>query len=316
MSDVSAQRKQPSTSAKQPSGSSRTSTQRVAAARARQAVERRRRRLLLIGVPVLAIVLVIGIFIVVKATTDEGSPKSGAEASQAPTSLTDEVTSVPAETLDRVGAGTGSVRPNAIDAPPSTQDGKPLVTYVGAEYCPYCAAQRWPLAVALSRFGTLSDLGETTSSANDIYPRTPTLSFHGAKYDSPQVALDAKELASNEVIGGKYAPLDTLNAEEQKLFDTYNAPPYVNSTGSIPFLDIGNKYVMAGSSFDPRILQGKTHAQIAAALADPNSPIAQAVDGSANTITAAICNTTKQQPANVCNSAGVTAAAAELSSGQ
>jgi len=33
------------------------------------------------------------------------------------------------------------------------------VVYIGAEYCPYCAVERWPLIVALNRFGTLTNLG-------------------------------------------------------------------------------------------------------------------------------------------------------------
>ena len=39
-----------------------------------------------------------------------------------------------------------------------TADGKPLVLYVGAEYCPYCAAERCAMVQALSRFGTFSNL--------------------------------------------------------------------------------------------------------------------------------------------------------------
>ena len=35
---------------------------------------------------------------------------------------------------------------------------KPELLYIGAEYCPYCAASRWPLIIALSRFGTFKGL--------------------------------------------------------------------------------------------------------------------------------------------------------------
>ena len=38
--------------------------------------------------------------------------------------------------------------------PALTSGGKPEILYVGAEYCPYCAAERWAMVVALSRFGT------------------------------------------------------------------------------------------------------------------------------------------------------------------
>jgi hypothetical protein len=60
------------------------------------------------------------------------------------------------------------------------------------------------------------------------------------------------------------------------------------------------------------VLQGKTQAQIAAALSDPNSAIAKAVDGTANLITAAVCQLTNGQPGAVCQSSGVTTATAAL----
>jgi hypothetical protein len=60
------------------------------------------------------------------------------------------------------------------------------------------------------------------------------------------------------------------------------------------------------------VLLGKTQTKIAAALADPNSAIAKAVDGTANLITAAICQITNGQPGAVCQSPGVTAATAAL----
>ena len=67
--------------------------------------------------------------------------------------------------------------------------GKPRVLYVGAEYCPYCAAQRWAVAAALSRFGTFADLSETASATDDIHPDTATLSFHGSSYTSEYVPV-------------------------------------------------------------------------------------------------------------------------------
>lgn len=42
--------------------------------------------------------------------------------------------------------------------------------------------------------------------------------------------------------------------------------------------------------------------QVALALHDPASPIAQGADGAANMITAAICKLTENQPARVCAS--------------
>ena len=42
------------------------------------------------------------------------------------------------------------------------------------------AAERWPLAVALSHFGAWSHLGAARPSATDIFPNTATLSFRTA----------------------------------------------------------------------------------------------------------------------------------------
>src|SRR5205823_15010475 len=43
--------------------------------------------------------------------------------------------------------------------------GKPEVLYIGAEYCPFCAAERWSLVYALARFGTFKGLLLSTSSS-------------------------------------------------------------------------------------------------------------------------------------------------------
>ena len=119
---------------------------------------------------------------------------------------------------------------------------------------------------------------------------------------------------SNRLYNGT-TPLDTLPDADQKIFDTYNKPPYVDSAGGIPFANIGGKYVTSGASFSPELLEGKSRAEIAAALSDPSSDIAKAVVANANVLTAAICEATGNKPA-VCTSAGVQAGAAALAKGQ
>jgi thiol-disulfide isomerase/thioredoxin len=290
----------------------RLAEQRAAAAQARRAAARRRRLLLTVGLPSTLVVVVVAVLAVVTLATGAGGPKSGEAASAAASSVVAQVASVPANVLDEVGVGTASAKPTTITAPALTSGGKPEVLYIGAEYCPYCAAERWAVAVALSRFGTFTGLGETASSPSDVFPNTATLRFHGASYASDYLSFTGKEIQSNQVVNGKYAPLDTLSSTQQALFDKYDAPPYTTSAGSIPFIDIGGRYLISGASYDAQVLQGKTQAQIAAALSDPNSAIAKAIDGTANLITAAVCQLTNGQPAAVCQSSGVTTATAAL----
>jgi hypothetical protein len=117
-----------------------------------------------------------------------------------------------------------------------TDAGKPLIVYLGAEYCPYCAAERWAMVAALSRFGTFTNLGQTHSSSTDVFPDTPTLSCHGASYTSQYLAFQGVEMQSNQPQGNGYAPLDTPTAAQQQLLKTYDAPPYVpaNAAGVDP----------------------------------------------------------------------------------
>jgi thiol-disulfide isomerase/thioredoxin len=243
---------------------------------------------------------------VVKVTSSAGSPKSGQAAQAADAAVVSMVRSVPQSVLDTVGTGTVRTLPKAISGAALTEGGKPSVLYVGAEYCPYCATERWAVAVALSRFGSFTNLGETSSSPSDVYPNTATLTFHGAGYSSKYLAFTGKETQSNQVVNVGYATLDTLTAAEQALVDKYDP------SQGIPFIDIGGKYVISGASYDPAVLQGKTQAQIAAALSAPSSAIANGVDGTANVITAALCAATGGKPANVCTAPGVVQATARL----
>jgi hypothetical protein len=225
---------------------------------------------------------------------------------------------VPSDVLNQIGLGKVDTLPKAITGQPAlTAGGKPLVVYVGAEYCPYCAAQRWGMVVALSRFGSFTGLKTTSSASADVFPNTATLSFHGATYTSDYLTFQGVETSSNVRQGSGYAPLDTLTAQQSQLLNTYDAPPYVaaGSAGSIPFIDFGNKFIMSGASISPQLLAGKSASDIATALSDPSSPIAQAVNGSANAFTAAICQVTGGQPGAVCTSPAVTAYQGKLGAG-
>ena len=270
-------------------------------------------------VPVVLVLAVIATMVVIKATGGSASPSSShlSSAATSPsgqtgaTALSSAVAAdltVPATTLAAVGSPSGDSLPTAVSGASilKDQDGKPIVTYVGAEYCPYCAAERWAMAVALSRLGTFTNLSATHSASNDVYPNTQTLSFYGSSYSSPYVDFEPVEEATNQVVNGSYQTLQTPTAAQSALLSKYD------SAGSIPFLDIANKYVVTGSSYSPQVLQGLSRDQIAAQLSDPSSAVAQAIDGTANDITAAICNVTGNQPSSVCNTPAIAAIAKKL----
>ena len=140
--------------------------------------------------------------------------------------------------------------------------------------------------MALAHFGDWSQLGVTKSAATDVYPDTATLSFRTVRYSSTQLTLRTTELTDN----AGHA-LQGPTSLDRQLIGQYDVPPYVNSadqSGAVPFLDIGNRYVLAGAQYDPQVLAGLSAAQIAAQLRNPSSPVAQAIDGSAQVIVAAI----------------------------
>jgi hypothetical protein len=281
--------------------------ERIAAQQAAARRAERRRQLLLAGGSVAAVLIIVVAFIVIKAVTKPSAGPVGSAATAAV--VENNLAAVPATTLDKVGTGTtyaSAIQTIHTAATPLTQGGKPEIVYVGAEYCPFCAAERWSLVTALSRFGTFSGLGLIHSSPTDTDPNTPTLTFYKSTYTSKYLVFQTTEAQTVS-----RATLQPLTALDNQIMKKYDVPPYVPSSassGSFPFVDFGNKYVIDGASYDPAVLKGMTWTQVAAALKDPTSPVAKSADGAANLITAAICKLTGGQPGNVCTSAGVTAA--------
>lgn len=260
--------------------------ERMAAERAaRQRAEKRRRMLIALG-SVTAVLATAATLVTISLTKSPAHVT--ASESAAPAAVARQVTSVPASTLTRVSPGQAvtPLHQVASSGPPLTVNGKPAIVFVSEESCPFCAAERWSLTVALSHFGTWDHLGVTSSAANDIFPNTATLSYRTAQYHSSQLTLQTTELTDN----AGHA-LQAATSLDRQLIGQYDVPPYVNSadqSGAVPFLDIGNRYILAGAQYDPQVLAGLSATQIAADLRDPSSPVAQAIDGSANVIIAAI----------------------------
>lgn len=192
--------------------------------------------------------------------------------------------------IDAVGTGGQSVPMTKVSGAALTSGGKPEVLYLGAEWCPYCAAERWAMVVALDHFGSFSNLGFTTSSSSDVFPNTHTLSFYRSSYASTYVDFVSVELQDRN-----RNDLQTPNAQQNQLMQNYNPE------GSIPFMDFGNQYKMVGQGVPPNPLQNLSWQQIASALANANSPVTKAVVGNANYLTAGICKLPGTSGAPICS---------------
>lgn len=272
----------------------------------------------------LVVVVVVALVIIKVASGGSTSPGKTAFQPVSSTVMT-ELATVPASVFNSVGV----TSPVSSVTPPEPVSGQteltatnasgqkvPEVLYMGAEYCPYCAAQRWATIVALSRFGTWSGLGNMSSLSTDIYPNTPTFTFRKAKYTSKYLVFKSVELYTNYLSASDgYVKLQKPTSQEEAEINKYDTTKFIteftSSTqdGSIPFITFANKFLAAGASYNPQTLAGTSRDAIAGALDNATSPITQAIIASANYQTAAICTLTGQQPSNVCTSAGVKTAA-------
>jgi hypothetical protein len=251
----------------------------------------------MLGSAGVAVVVLVVLSIVLGKVLSKSTPQAPATNAALPASVQANFSSVPASTLSAVGLGsyvTGSIRPGS--GPVLTSGGKPEMLYIGAEWCPYCAAERWAMAVALSRFGTFSPLRGIHSSATDVYPNTATLTFAPSTYTSKYLVFSPVETQTVS-----HQPLQSVTPGQEAVWAKFEPNP---SQRGFPFISIGNQFI-AAATYNPQVLQGLTWSQIAADLHNPASPVAKGANGSANAFTAAICKITGEQPASVCTAAPI-----------
>lgn len=195
--------------------------------------------------------------------------------------------------LQKVGIGTITKKMRYVNGQPiADASGKPVFLFVGAEFCPFCAAQRWATIVALSRFGTFGQLTPVTT----VEAGLPSFSFHHITYQSDLIELQTREIKDNQFPFPQ--PYETMTPLQSQLVQKYDVPP----NAGIPFVDVNNKYVSVGSYYDPDDLQVSSYREVNNQLHAPQSKIAQGIYGSANYLTAAICEVTSDKPASVCTS--------------
>ncbi|MHB8457628.1 MAG: DUF929 family protein [Acidimicrobiales bacterium] len=291
----------------------------------------------------------LAVVIIILVSTLSSSPKAGKGDNPwvkpfTDTAVTNAIQRLPAKDFAQAGSGSamGTIPSKAstngllkLSGPKLTQGGKPLIVYLGSEFCPYCAATRWPFTIALGRFGKFTGLQLTASSPLDIYHLTPTLTFAKAHYSSPYIALSTTEQLTNhcpnaDVIANPgysstpaqyfpskfacknnaYVPLQTPSPMVSKLASSVdtNAKFGAGNGGGIPFIDFGGVYAEDGAIYIPGLLHGVKWNQIVAAMSQPTIGIGQQVLQAANRYTAMICNIDGGKPGSVCNSSVIKAA--------
>ncbi len=284
------------------------------------AVRRPATSLLTWGTVALVLVIVV-VLVVIKLTGTPAvsTPSAAVTPSPAPPGVVKAVTEIPPSVYDAVGVRSSEaalIPPVLLHGQPAlTVDGKPEVVFVGDEFCPYCAAQRWALVAALSRFGSFGDtLYATQSGSNEAFPGTPTFTFDGTRYRSKYLAVTLVERYGDQknAAGTAYAPLEHPNSTVRALLAKYDHATGGSPGGVVPFVDVANKAIVAGGQFSPSVLQQLSANEIASGLTDARDPATQAIVASANYLTAAICEADGQVPARVCSSPGVGAAAHAL----
>lgn len=247
----------------------------------------------LVGVVLLVVLVGVGIIAFIanqqRPTTESATPE-----------VWERITSIDPQTRATVASGSADERVrtamfNVQNKPPVLQGPteKPQVFYLGGEYCPFCGGQRWAMVVALSQFGTFSQLEPVITSESAV----PTYTFHKGTYTSQYIDFVPVELRDNA-----NQPLEEMTPEQQQIVSTYDAPPYTppQGAGGFPFISFGNQIVVTGGIVDLKLLIGKSYQEIAEQLENPTSETARSVLGAANYMTAAICSITNNQPENVC----------------
>jgi hypothetical protein len=272
-----------------------------------------------IGAVAVVVVVVVALVVAKVASSGGNNNQPAPINTPASPSVVAKVTGVTPSVAQAVGlpTGTGSdgfVAVPGVDKnqPPLTFDGKPGALFIGGEFCPYCAAERWAIVMAFSRFGTFSNLKETTSTPWDVDPATYTFSFYGSSYSSPYLVFRGLENESNDTGSGGAGRhiLVPLTSQESNLWGKYDAHFGVNE--GFPFLDLNNTVFVTGPSYNPQVLQGLDWGGIARKLSNPKDPVTIDIVGTANYLTAGICAMTKNQPSSWCSLPVITSAAHAL----
>lgn len=201
----------------------------------------------------------------------------------------------------------GNVRASSV--PLFVVNGKPSVMYVGSITCIWCAANRWSMALALSRFGNFTYLFTGYSAKGD--GDAPTLYWAPAHYETTSV--DFGSFYNSQYIN--FLPIE----ETAPITGGFSLQPLsavqqvANQTGSLAYIDevkyiseintfqgtpytIWGNYVVPGADADAfgnnsrsTSLLNMTHAELLAQIAHPTSQLAWTEYAGADYYIAMVC---------------------------
>lgn len=249
---------------------------------------KRRYRLLAYGSTAVVIAVVAVLVGVGLASTGGGSPRK-----PAPASAVSQMENIPLSTLIAATTKVTSLNP-AVEAVggPVSEGGKPELLFIGAEFCPVCAAERWPMTIALMKFGTFTNLAQTHSAVQD--GNVGTWSYYGSSYTSSYLTFQPYETEEN----APYPNYKTLETPSQSAKALWTAN--LGSNLTFPFIDFAGKLVLTTAQYDPAIVEYRNFAYILGSVGRNDSTVGAQIDASAAVFTKYICNMTGDQPTSVC----------------
>ncbi|MGA2666264.1 MAG: DUF929 family protein [Nitrososphaerales archaeon] len=273
--------------------------------------KKRNRRIVTISIVVVIIAAVVILAFIVQSANN--CPNCSYIGKPVSDSVVSALKGVSDQTLNTIGVPSGVIPPNKITGQTLTSGGKPEVFYLGGDYCPYCAVERWSLLIALSHFGNFSGLQYMVSSSTDVNSNTPTFTFSngtGFTYSSNYITfvpVEEFDRSGNQVV--------TLTAAQTNLVTLYDTCPSTGTNGGIPFVDIDNTYAVSCGAQSSISLSGGNWTAIASQLDNTGSTTAQQLDGAASTLITAICNVDGGLPTSVCTQSYATITLAYTSGG-
>lgn len=273
--------------------------------RARVKRKQRNRRILIISVfAVIVAVVILAAYTLENLNT--GATSSPLDGTPIPSSLQQQLLHV---ATTYYGPSVSSLMSKIVPTNQTvwtTSPAKPIFVYIGAEFCPYCGFQRWPLTLALMRFGNLTGLAYEQSSASDFY-HTATFTYLNIAYSSNYIVFEHYE--AEDTNGNA---LQTVPSNYTSLWSQYDG-----GSEDFPMIIVNNQYeiptafYLPGNTSSNIPFNGDNWTQIANQLGT-GTTISNEITASANALTAVICKVDGDLPAKVCGNSAISSLSPSL----